>query len=91
MPLETTYSAARADFAKLMDRVVDDAETVLVRRKNGKDVAIVSADEFSSLVETAHLLKSPRNRERLLSALKSATAGRGKRQTPAELRREMGL
>jgi antitoxin YefM len=91
MPIETTYTDARANLATLMDRVVDDAETVLIRRKNGKAVAIVSADELASLQETAHLLQSPRNRERLMSALKSATAGRGKRQAPGDLRRELGL
>jgi antitoxin YefM len=45
---------------------------VLVRRRNGCDVAKVAADELSSLLETAHLLRSPANAERLLAALSRA-------------------
>jgi len=91
MALETTYSAARGNFARLLDRVVDDAETVFVRRKNGKDVAIIAADELARLSETAYLLASPRNRRRLLAALRQSRRGMGKRTTVDQLRQRVGL
>jgi len=53
----------------LMDRVVEDREVVMVRRRHGGDVALVAADELEGLLETAHLLRSPRNAAPLLSAL----------------------
>jgi antitoxin YefM len=53
----------------LMDRVVEAREVVMVRRRQGGDVALVAADELEGLLETAHLLRSPRNAARLLSAL----------------------
>ena len=56
----------------LMDRVVEDREVVMVRRRQGGDVALVTADELDGLLETAHLLRSPRNAARLLSALERA-------------------
>jgi len=56
----------------LMDRVVEDREVVMVRRRHGGDVALVAADELEGLLETAHLLRSPRNAARLLSALERA-------------------
>ena len=56
----------------LMDRVVEDREVVMVRRRQGGDVALVAADELDGLLETAHLLRSPRNAARLLSALERA-------------------
>ena len=56
----------------LMDRVVEDREVVVVRRRRGGDVALVAADELEGLLETAHLLRSPRNAARLLSALERA-------------------
>jgi antitoxin YefM len=56
----------------LMDRVVEDREVVMVRRRQGGDVALVAADELEGLLETAHLLRSPRNAARLLSALERA-------------------
>jgi antitoxin YefM len=90
MPLEASYSYARANLAKLLDRVVDDAETVLVRRRNGKNVAIIAADELERL-SAMYLLASPRNRRRLLSALRQSRAGRGRRMTVAQLRAKVGL
>jgi antitoxin YefM len=91
MPLEASYSYARANLAKLLDRVVDDAETVLVRRRNGKNVAIIAADELERLSTAAYLLASPRNRRRLLSALRQSRGGRGRRMTVPQLRAKVGL
>jgi len=67
--IEISYSKARAQLAKLLDEVADNRETVVIRRRKGEAVAIIAASELSSLVETAHLLRSPRNAERLLVAL----------------------
>jgi antitoxin YefM len=75
MPIETTYSQAREQFKALMDRAVNDREVVLVRRRSGGAVALIAADELQSLMETAHLLRSPKNAERLLAALARAKAG----------------
>ncbi len=91
MPVETTYSKLREELASVLDRVVDDCEVVVVRRKSGKDVALIAADELSGLLETAHLMRSPKNAQRLLSAKLRAERGEGKRQSVAEIRREFGL
>lgn len=72
MPIETPYSQAREDLKGLMDRAVQDREVVLVRRRKGGDVALVAADELAGLLGTAHLLRSPANAERLLTALSRA-------------------
>lgn len=72
MAIETTYTAARDQLKALMDKVVDDREVVLVRRRQGGDVAMVAAEELEGLLETAHLLRSPRNATRLLKALERA-------------------
>ncbi|MCM8613621.1 type II toxin-antitoxin system prevent-host-death family antitoxin [Accumulibacter sp.] len=77
MTIETTYSQARDQLKALMDRAVDDREIVVVRRRSGGAVAIIAADELESLTETAHLLRSPKNAERMLSALARARGGRG--------------
>ena len=91
MPIETTYTDARARLARLMDQVTQDRETVIVRRRNAGAVAMVAADELESLTETAHLLRSPKNAERLLTALARARSGEGTPQTVDELRDELGL
>lgn len=92
MAVETTYSSLRENLASVLDRVTDDNEVVIVRRKGAKrDVALIPADELSSLLETAHLLQSPANAHRLLSALNRVRRGEGKKLTLAQLRREVGL
>ena len=89
--VETTYTSLRENLASVMDRVVNDREVVIISRKGDKKVAMIPADELSGLLETAHLLRSPKNAERLLSALKRAKQGKGKPQSLGKLRQEFGL
>jgi antitoxin YefM len=89
--VETTYTKLRENLASVMDRVVNDREVVIVRRKGDQRVAIVSADELSGLLETAHLLRSPRNADRLLKAMRRSNRRKTKPESLDELRREMGL
>lgn len=89
--IETTYTQARARLASLFDRVTRDRETVIIRRRNADAVALISADELASLTETAHLLRSPKNAERLLSALARSWRGEGEPETVEELRLDLGL
>lgn len=89
--LQTTYTDARANLASLCDEVTDNQEIVVIRRRKGKSVAMIDAAELQSLVETAHLMRSPKNAERLLSALDRALKGQGEPSDLAGLRAEVGL
>jgi antitoxin YefM len=89
--IRTTYTSARQNLASLCDRVVDDRECVIIKRRGADDVAMVAASELSGLLETAHLLRSPKNARRLLTALKRAKQKRLKTRSIDELRREVGL
>ena len=91
MPVETTYTALREKLASYLDQVIDDREVVIVRRRGARDVAIVAADELSSLMETANLLRSPKNAERLFEAIRWAGQGSGEPETVESLRRSVGL
>jgi len=91
MPIETTYTSLRQRLASVLNQVANDQEVVIVRRRGAKDVALVPAEELASLMETAHLLRSPRNARRLLAALERAARRKGKVESVARLRREMGL
>ena len=91
MAVETTYTSLRENLATVLKRVADDREVVIVRRRSTRDVALVPAEELAGLMETAHLLRSPRNARRLLAALRRAKARAGKPQSVDKLRREMGL
>lgn len=86
MSIETTYSQARENLASLMDRVTDQLEVVIISRRGGKRVAMVDAAEYEGVLETAHLLRSPRNAARLLLALDQAQRGEGLKLSVEELR-----
>ena len=72
MPKETTYTQARASLASLCREVASTREPVIIRRRDAEDVALISAAELESLLETAHLLRSPKNARRLMDALARA-------------------
>lgn len=88
---EITYTQARANFAKLLDDVTENREIVIIRRRKGEDAALIAASELSSLLETAYLLRSPANAERLLTALNDALKGEIEPMSIQELRLEVGL
>lgn len=91
MTIETTYSQARASLATLCNKVSEDRDVVIIRRRNAADVALVAADELANLMETAHLLRSPKNAERLLAALARARAEDEPVGDSAALREALGL
>ena len=86
-----SYSEARAHLAALWDRVLDRREPVVIHRRGREDVALLPASELEALLETAHLLRSPRNAERLLAALARARDGSGEPASVEALRAEAGL
>jgi len=89
--LKTSYTNARANFAGLCDEVTKNREIVVIDRRSGESVAMIAADELESLVETAHLMRSPKNAQRLLASLERALKREGEATTPEELRQEFGL
>ena len=89
--METTYTDARENLKSLMDKVCDSKEPVIIRRRGNRDVALVAMDELEGLLETAHLLRSPKNAERLLRALKRAQAGTVKPEPVDKLALELGI
>ncbi len=91
MPIQTTYTQARANLASLWDEVTFNREIIIIERRGAEAVALISADELEGLMETAYLLRSPKNAERLLSALARAQQKEGTLQTIDELKREVGL
>ena len=86
-----TYPNAQANLEQLLDEVTDNREIIIIQRAEKEDVALIAASELSSLTETAYLLRSPKNAERLLTALDKALKRTGHPQTVEELRKEVGL
>ncbi|MDX1996741.1 MAG: type II toxin-antitoxin system Phd/YefM family antitoxin, partial [Thermoanaerobaculia bacterium] len=61
-----SYTAARANLAKTLDRVCDDHEPMIITRNGEPSVVLLSLEDFRSLEETAYLLRTAANAERLL-------------------------
>lgn len=72
-----SYTAARANLAKTMDRVCEAHEPVIITRSGESSVVMLSLEDFNSLEETAYLLRSPKNAKRLLEAIAELEQGRG--------------
>lgn len=91
MAIHTTYSQARANLANLLTAASEDKEIVLIKRRNAEDVALISFSELSSLMETAHLLRSPKNAQRLLTSLNRALSDTEPVKTLDEFKKELGF
>lgn len=88
---EISYFKARRNLAVLMDQVVDDCEPILIRRRGKEPVALVAADELTSWMETAYLLRSPANARHLRESIASIKRGEGIAVDVDELAKRLGL
>ena len=85
----TSLKDAQANLAALCNKAVETREPLIIRRTDGDDVALIAADELAALKETAHLVRSPDNAQRLLDALANADAQTG--ASVDDIRRALGL
>ncbi len=91
MVTKTTYSKARQTFRALWDEVISTREPIFITRRGAENVALISADELSSVMETIHLLRSPENTRRLLTALNRAYEDSVQPSSLDELKRELAI
>ena len=70
------YTDFRANLKHWLDKVVNDVSDVIIKRKGGKDLVLMSLDEYNSLKETTYLLTG-KNRDILLKSIKELEAEEG--------------
>lgn len=68
------YSNFRSNLKYWFDKVIDNVNEVIIKRKGGKDLVLISLDEYNSLKETTYLLTG-KNREVLLNSIKELESG----------------
>lgn len=73
----TSYSKFRENMKSYLDNVVNDSRPLYVTRTNGEDVVVLSKSDYEGMQETYYLMSSPKNAERLLSAIKELDEGGG--------------
>jgi antitoxin YefM len=64
-----SYTDARNKLTKIMDKVCDDHLPLIITRNYGRSVVLISLEDYQALEETAYLLRSPRNAQRLLESI----------------------
>ncbi len=79
-----TYTESRARYAETLNAVVDDREEVAITRAGHDPVVMVSLDDYESLKETAYLLRSPANAQRLLASIDRLELGEGRARELSE-------
>jgi len=72
-----TYTAARANLARTMDRVCEDHDPIIITRNSEQAVVMLSLEDYNALTETAYLLRSPANARRLLESVAELEQGGG--------------
>lgn len=86
-----SYTESRARYAQVLDMVTNDREEVVITRAGHENVVIVSLDEYESLKETAHLMRSPANARQLFDAIERLENGLGQEHALIEASAEPGL
>lgn len=71
-----SYSAFRNQLAGTLDKVNNDHKPVLITRQNGKPAVVISLEDFQAYEETAYLMSSPKNAQRLNEAIAEVEAGK---------------
>lgn len=70
-----SYSRARQDLARLMDKVSDDRSPLMVTRRGGRSVVVLALEDYRGMEETLYLMRSPANARRLLNSIRAADRG----------------
>ena len=78
------YTELRNNLKHWLDKVVDDASELVIKRKGSKDLILISLDEYNSLKESTYLLRG-KNRDVLLNSIKELEANKGIQQDLIEV------
>ncbi len=70
-----SYTTFRNQLASTLDKVNDDHKPILITRQNGKPAVVISLEDFQAYEETAYLMASPKNAERLNAAIAQVESG----------------
>lgn len=70
-----TFTNARNNLSSVLNRVTEDADYTIITRRDGEDAVVMSLEQFNSLLETVHLLKSPANAAHLARSIEQYRRG----------------
>ena len=91
MNMTISLDRFRSGLKSVCDRVCLDHEPVLVTRRNGDDVVVISKEDYSAMLETFYLMRSPANAKRLNEAVGRDRSEQITFTNTDDLRNEVGL
>ena len=74
--IAANYTEFRNELKNYLDNVEFNNETLIIERGSGKGTVLISLDEYNSMIETLHLLKSKKNAKRLFESIEQMKAGK---------------
>lgn len=74
--IAANYTEFRTGLKKFLDNVENNNETLIIKRGAGKGAVLISLDEFNSIMETMHLLRSKANADRLYESIRQMKKGK---------------
>ena len=91
MATKFTYSYARQNLAQILRDAEESTEPAIITRRGHEDMVLIPASEYRHMMETLHIVSSPRNAILFFQALERSLANQGTPQTIEELKAEVGL
>ena len=88
---QVSLSEAQKNLEQLCKQAIATQQPIRIIQENGQQAVLISEVEFNSLLETLHLLKSPKNAARLFEALDRAKANTVEAETVEALCERLGL
>ncbi len=70
------YSEFRTGLKKYLDQVEHNHETLIVKRGSGKGTVVISLEEYNSIMETIHVLRSKKNADHLYQSIRQIKEGK---------------
>lgn len=66
--LAVNYTTLRENMKTYMDKVTDDYETMIVTRKDNKNVVMLSEESYNNLMENIHVMGNKANYDWLMES-----------------------
>ncbi len=74
--LTVSTSTLRENLRSILNQAAQNHEAILVERRAGENMVLISEEDYNSMEETAYLLRSPANAQRLYESLEEVEQGK---------------
>jgi len=74
--LAVNYSTLRENLKKYCDVANQDLETIVVTRKSGGNVVLISESEYNNLLENLYIRSNPEYYNKLLRSIEELKSGK---------------